>query len=424
MKRIPTIALYLIFQILLSCKQESPALSPFASAPDWSRLELFQETVTRQEFEDLLKNVYTEDGSVPNFIEVLPDRAVIRKSPRSSRENFILRFAASPDSKKKAPQYWREDPLFFPSHEKPLKGLKIALDPGHIGGAWAKLEQRWFQIGDSPPIAEGELTLTVAKLLTSRLKSLGAEVYLVRSELKPLTSLKPPSLQDAEPPNRTEARLSATQESDPNPSDQEKKASLQNNRELMAFQNGEIRERARVINESLKPDLILCIHFDAQRWTDPNKPALLHQNQFHLLIPGSFTAQELEWEDVRLEMLVKLLNRSHFTEIALAQKLASAIANLTGQLPGNYPPEAHVKKLDSAGYIWARHLLVSRLYQSPVIVLEPYTMNDEDVFQRIQAGDYAGERIIGGMPRKSLFREYADAVVAGLLGYYSHPRIP
>jgi len=118
------------------------------------------------------------------------------------------------------------------------------------------------------------------------------------------------------------------------------------------------------------------------------------------------------------------LNRSHFTEIALAQKLASTFENLTGQLPGNYPPEAHVKKLDSAGYIWARHLLVSRLYQSPVIVLEPYTMNDEDVFQRIQVGDYAGERIVGGIPRKSLFREYADGVVAGLLGYYSHPRIP
>jgi hypothetical protein len=421
MKASHYIVVFLIALTALSCERVASRLSPLASSPDWSRLDPFQETMTRPEFEDLLKTVYSEGGAVPNFISLYPDHAVIKKSPLSSHETYLLRFASSLEYRKIPPHYWRESPLFFPSGEKPLKGLRIALDPGHIGGEWAKLEQRWFQIGNTTPVAEGELTLTVAKLLSARLQSLGAEVQLARSDLRPVSPLRPEGLMDEARRLLKERGVSPILESYQTPDDPRKENSVQWESELLAYLNGEIRERARIVNEMIRPDLTLCLHFDAQRWPDPKKPSLLRHNQFHLLIPGSYTAEELQWEDVRLEMLIKLMNRSHFTEKALAEKLAPVIATLTGQLPGNYPPEAPVKKVDTSGYIWTRHLLANRLYQNPVIFLEPYTMNDEEVFQRIQAGDYAGERIIGGIPRKSLFREYADAVVAGLLGYYSVP---
>jgi hypothetical protein len=49
-------------------------------------------------------------------------------------------------------------------------------------------------------------------------------------------------------------------------------------------------------------------------------------------------------------------------------------------------------------------------------------MNSKDVFARIQAGDYEGVRDIDGVARKSIFREYADSVVDGLVEYYSKAR--
>ena len=69
--------------------------------------------------------------------------------------------------------------------------------------------------------------------------------------------------------------------------------------------------------------------------------------------------------------------------------------------------------------MWARNLLANRLYQAPVVFLEPYVMNSEPVWERVQAGDYDGEFPIAGEPRRSLYREYADAVVAGLRDYYA-----
>jgi hypothetical protein len=49
-------------------------------------------------------------------------------------------------------------------------------------------------------------------------------------------------------------------------------------------------------------------------------------------------------------------------------------------------------------------------------------MNSNDVFARIQAGDYEGIRPINGVERKSIFREYADSVADGLVDYYSKAR--
>ena len=49
-------------------------------------------------------------------------------------------------------------------------------------------------------------------------------------------------------------------------------------------------------------------------------------------------------------------------------------------------------------------------------------MNSNDAFARIQAGDYEGVRAINGVERKSIYREYADSVIDGLVEYYSKAR--
>jgi hypothetical protein len=49
-------------------------------------------------------------------------------------------------------------------------------------------------------------------------------------------------------------------------------------------------------------------------------------------------------------------------------------------------------------------------------------MNSKDAFARIEAGDYEGTRNVNGVERKSIFREYVDSVVDGLVEYYSTAR--
>ena len=43
------------------------------------------------------------------------------------------------------------------------------------------MEERWFQVGDTKPVQEGDLTLQVARLLAPRLRELGAKVSFVRN---------------------------------------------------------------------------------------------------------------------------------------------------------------------------------------------------------------------------------------------------
>ncbi len=46
-------------------------------------------------------------------------------------------------------------------------------------------------------------------------------------------------------------------------------------------------------------------------------------------------------------------------------------------------------------------------------------MNSRAVFERVQEGDYAGLRAVGGRMQRSIYREYADGITAGLVDYYT-----
>jgi hypothetical protein len=97
--------------------------------------------------------------------------------------------------------------------------------------------------------------------------------------------------------------------------------------------------------------------------------------------------------------------------------VAASMRKATGLPPFAYTT-GNAIRMDEEGFIWARNLLANRLYECPTIFLEPYRMNNEESYARMQAGDYPGEREVAGKMRKSIFREYADAVVEGLADYY------
>jgi hypothetical protein len=390
--------------------------------PRWDVLEHYQQTITRDEFAHLINDVYGTHGFAPDLIEIKDDTARILMN-RDAQKFFTLRFAGRTEERKPVPRLWRSAKSLQPAErKKPLSGLKIALDPGHLGGKWAKMEERWFQVGDSKPVQEGDLTLRVARLLAMRLHELGAKVSFVRSTDEPRTGKRPDDFREL-------ARKILVRNGVPQPradvldsTDPEKEKTTRWQSEILFYRYSEIRRRAALVNFKLHPDLVLCLHFNAEGWGDPTSPTLTDTNHLHLLVNGSYLAEELEFDDERFEMIRRLLSRAYGEELPLADTVAVAMARETGLPPYAYPTTNSTTKVGTSGYVYARNLLATRLYRCPVVYCEPYVMNSKDVFARIQAGDYEGTRNIDGVVRKSIFREYADSVIDGIVDYYSKAR--
>jgi N-acetylmuramoyl-L-alanine amidase len=168
---------------LLICLSIFPAISGatenlgiLGAHPKWAILENYQETITHDEFTRLIQHVYCTHGFAPDLIEI-NDKTALILTNRDAQKSFTLRFASDDTSCEPVPRLWRPaKSLPSAKQEKPLSTLRIVLDPGHLGGKWAKMEERWFQVGDSLPVTEGDLTLKVARILALRLRRLGARV--------------------------------------------------------------------------------------------------------------------------------------------------------------------------------------------------------------------------------------------------------
>ena len=392
--------------------------------PRWNVLEKYQATITHDEFSRLIQDVYCTHGFVPDLIEINDKTARILTN-RESQKFFTLRFAENPAAagRNPVPRLWRPARSLPPARaEKPLGGLKIALDPGHLGGKWAKMEERWFQVNSSQPVQEGDLTLRVARLLAPRLRRLGAEVSFIRNAEEPITTKRPDDFRKLATKILIKNGVPRPREDILDANDPAKEQTIRWQSEILFYRYSEIRRRAALVNFKLHPDLVLCLHFNAEGWGDPNNPELTDTNHLHLLVNGSYLAEELEFDDERFEMIRRLLSRACDEELPLADTIATAMARETGLPPYQYPTANSTTKVGVSGYVYTRNLLATRLYRCPVVYCEPYVMNSNDAFARIQAGDYEGMRNVNGTERKSIFREYADSVVDGLIDYYSKTR--
>jgi len=379
---------------------EVPVPWDLGAPPDWSELDRFQGVVRRADFVRLMDEVFAVSPAWRDWFEPGERELGVRTGPGDAPV-YRLRFADEGE-RVVPPRYWRgRDELPPAPPGRPLDGLRIAIDPGHIGGSWARMEERWFQLPGSGPVMEGDMTLQVARLLKPRLEAMGARVELVRERLEPVTAARPESL-------REEAAAAASG------------GDIAKLAERLFYRTAEIRARARRVNEDLRPDLVLCLHFNADAWGDPNAPSLAPGNHFHMILNGGYTDAELALADQRRDLLLKLLQGVHDEERALAASIAGAFVERNPMPPYLYDPAAkNARNVDGHPYLWARNLLANRLYQCPVAYFEPYVMNSREDHERIQAGDYEGLREVAGKPRPSIFREYADAAADGLARHFA-----
>ena len=392
----------ILFAPLLLATSQLP---PWASPSQWSSLECYAKTITAGELEERLQKIYVPDGSWKNWITITPQAAWIEPYPGAG-QCIELPLAASPDLCQRVPRYWKKHPEAHATQNQPLTGLRIVLDPGHLGGAWSKMEERWFRIGHSRPVEEGTMALMVAKHLAKRLRALGAEVCFTRIHNGPTTPLRPSQLRQAAIAEFNKEHVCWTSRQ------------LKKKEEMLFYRTAEIHHRAVLINQKLQPDLVICMHFNAEDWNDPHRPTLTTENHLHFLIGGDFNASELSTEEDRYTMLRKLLGRSHKEEVGVATAVAKTFVAATGLPPFIYHNPLKARPASENPYLWNRNLLATRLIEAPVLYCEAYVMNNAQVFQRIQLGDYKGMRAIGCQKFPSIYREYADAVAQGLCDYF------
>lgn len=405
----------LFFSLLLNTsaqKYVDAQKTPWNYPPYWASLKRYDNTITAAQLEQLLQTVYVPDSSWKSWITITAETAFIEPYP-GAEQRIALQLAPSSNKCKPVPSYFirMEEPKPLQGKkEKPLSGLKIVLDPGHLGGSWSKMEERWFCIGHTRPVEEGIMTLFEAQLLAKRLRALGAIVQLTRSYLSPTTPLRPWQLRRAaiyDLKHEGHSTWTAWQ--------------LRKRAEMLFYRTAEIHHRAERVNQEWKPDLVICLHFDAEEWGDPIHPQLVDSNRLHILISGNFNKSELQKEEDRYVMLRKLLARVHKEEVGVANAITKAFETTTTLPPFTYHnPLTARPALDSNPYLWNRNLLATRLMEAPTILCEAYSMNDPLVFKRIQRGDYDGMQVIDGKKYPSIYREYANAVTRGLINYFAY----
>jgi hypothetical protein len=413
---------FLLLSILPGLALATENIGILGTKPRWDVLEHYQRTITHDEFTHLLNDVYCTHGIPADLIKIDNESAQIVTN-RESGKVFALQFAPDASSKEYVPRLWRPaKSLPAAKANKPLAGLRIALDPGHLGGKWAKMEERWFQVGDSKPVTEGDLTLRVSRILATRLRKLGATVLFVRNSTQPTTAKRPDDFKEMARKILIKNGVPRPRDEVLNPKDPEKEGTIKFQSEILFYRYSEIRQRALRVNNKLHPDLVVCLHFNAEGWGDPASPTLIDENHLHLLVNGSYLQDELGFDDERFEMIRRLLSRAYDEELPIAEAVAGSMAKATGLPAYQYPTTQTTTKVGTSGYVFARNLVATRLYRCPVVYCEPYVMNSKDAFARIEAGDYDGTKEINGAQRRSIFREYANGVAEGLRDYYSQMR--
>jgi hypothetical protein len=396
---------------------------------DWKALSRFDETLTRRDFETRLDNIFDPEHGLQPYLHFGDDSvAVYPNLAHKGDPLFVLHFAASDALVRPRPNTFRSPAEFCrqpapAGSNLPLAGLRVVIEPADIGGRWAEMEDRSVDFHGYGRINEGDLNLMVGRLLRDKLTQCGATVFLVRDRAEPVLPIKPDELlgpaeqilrtQPLSLPESFRRRTAHLQADNP--------AQLRIAAELLLTKTLETRVRAALVRRSFTPDVTIVIQHDAT--PDSAEGGFVSINRNIFFVHGAYTPAELNEPEQRFRLFTKLLEDTTPVEAMVAAAIAARFKAVTGFPPVSYGDSANTRLvLPGNPSVVARNLEFNREHDGPVVVTEPYFMNQRETLARLLAGDYPGRRVVAGKLQISIFQEYADCVVAGLLDAYKLPR--
>ncbi|MBL0016667.1 MAG: N-acetylmuramoyl-L-alanine amidase [Bacteroidetes bacterium] len=390
--------------------------------------------------------------------EVSTFRKLLRAMPIDS---FVALYTAKGQNHWDPRQFLHipEPPLpFIPQQniDKPLAGMRIALDPGHVGGKmeYAKtMEEKYVLIHADPTngipeeigFCEGNLALGTALILAEKLRAAGAEVLLTREQeglnafgvsfetwldwqvnaYETYLSSRNMAI------NRSDSaawRVKCAAENYIRDYELEgkdaiwwrTKATLAHVHRI-PFLKAEFLERARLIN-AFKPHATLIIHYNVGESNNASNDGYrlgIPENYCMAFIPGSFMKGELKEPEDRVAFAAKLLT----DDLARSQSLCK------------YVVEAHERRLGvpvmewderllylknaslrtEAKGVFARNLQLTRLIHGTLCFGESLYQDNIVEAKQLNAKDF----VLPGMttPLPNRIREVADAYYEGLLAW-------
>ncbi len=350
--------------------------------------------------------------------------------------------------------------IYTPSASQPLRGLRVALDPGHVGGLmdYAQfLEEKFVRIlpnetnglTEEIGFCEGNLALGTALVLAERLRSAGAEVLLTR-QIEGLNAFDMTFDQwlDREVLRHEKWLAEHGQLVDPPAPDvwklrcaganyvrdfhiEEKDAAFWRNKASLAqihriaFLKAEFVERARKIN-AFKPHLTFIIHYNvgANNETAANGYRKAVQDNYSMaFIPGSFMAGELKEPIDRLSFAAKLLS----DDLQQSQRLCAAVLRAHEQKLGvppivwddrlPYLKNASLRTADVG--VFARNLQLTRLINGTLCFGESLLQDNIQEAKRLNAKDFTPTGMTTPVPNR--VRDVADAYYQGLIDWLQNP---
>ena len=287
---------------------------------------------------------------------------------------------------------------------RPLAGLRIALDPGHMGGnIWDERTGKFIHNRAGNIMSEGVIALQTALLLEPMLQELGAEVQLTRRTLDSVSKL-PFETYDQTPFAKEELRESVLLPWFQNllstgPAGPTLYRAFANNSDFKAIFAESSRTRHFVINadlqaradliEQFSPDITLIIHFDTGAWDTVN-PGYDGTKAY---VPGAFSYSEFSSRSDRLQFAQHLLNPTVWES---SRMLGRAILNqIRDGLGVPFDRNGGGNALQIEPGLFARNLNLNRkLVGSAVSYVECFYYNDPREFSALSKPTHP--MVIGG----------------------------
>jgi len=279
--------------------------------------------------------------------------------------------------------------------ERPLAGLRIAIDPGHMGGnTWDQRTGKFIRSAKGQVLSEGILTLQTALLLESELVALGAEVLLSRRTLNAVSPLEFTKF-DLRDFALEELRESSLQDwfqalLNKAPAGETLYRAFQSSREVKQIFSDFMRSKyfinradlmARVnAIQPFSPDLTLIIHFDTLNSGPSNGVNPSGYNRTKAYVSGAFEKTEFASREDRRYFAQHLLDPVTWNaSVQLSSAVVTQIGRQLGIRPdasGGSPSTRQV-----APGVFSRNLHLNRkITGAPVSYLECLFYNDPTEF--------------------------------------------
>lgn len=308
---------------------------------------------------------------------------------------------------------------------KPLKGLRVVLDPGHMGTPeWDEITGKHVRY-KGKRVSEGEIALWTSYLVANELEKLGAEVILTRDEPGTVASTAPFSF-DPSPfiaqyfynaidswmapwfSLKDEAFVAKVKNAP------ETQKAFSERQKVQFFLGGEdLEARARLIDQ-VRPDIVINVHYDASK-TDQLQS---EDNTIEAFVPGGIRRTEAGSRIFRSQHLKHLLEVRRWNEsVSLASEIIGEMSTRL-KLPLLNQPEAFtgIKVKDG---VYARNLYLNRRnLNSLEVFLECLHYDHTLEFRRLLVRDQQGVFRGRSFRYPARVGQVAQGIRDGLLRYF------